>query len=384
MGSGVESFFCIYSGADDESSDCSLFVSHQTGEDLFRCGSSDAPCQTLHAASLKVKDGEKIGLDGRDGESHTYSCERVQSPRKMRFFQIRNNMTIQGWRGRAHISCIKPLFAVFKHSQDMTTKLILANLALRNHSLRFRLSTFNAFITNCTFMNSQVAFAILQNSHSPVSRMQSSSLMISDSEFLNNTVAVLIIMFQGEFTLNISRCIFQGEMGRFNGTSWDKTSMAAVYVKLINQSRESMVQAVSHITDSVFRELGQENNGFALSFLSNGNIFTYGTLRIFNTTFLHNKNVVLVAGGLDAPLENVKIDSTNGNAIRVDNSSTRSSSLVISDSEFLNNSESVFVVLNKGVFTLNISRCIFQGEMGRCNGTPWDKTSMAAVYSKSN
>ena len=409
----------------------------------------------------------------------------------MIFFQIPNNITIQGWRGRAHISCIKPLFAVFKHSQDMTVKLTLANLVLRNHSLAFRFSTFNVFITNCTFMNSQVAFA-KQASHSPVSRMQSSSLIISDSEFLNNTVSVLVVMFQGEFTLNISRCvfqgrvdgvrlngtssnttgsaavyinviggksrnttakavgfitdsvfrelghenngfalsflsngniftngtlrifnttflhnknesvfvvlnkgvftlnisrcIFQGKMGWFNGSSWDKKTMAAVYVKLVNQSRESTVQAVCHITDSVFRELGHENNGFALSFLSNGAISTNGTLRIFNTTFLHNKNAVLVTGGLDAQLENVKIDSTNGNAIRVNNlftvSSTRSSSLVISNSEFSNNSESVFVVLHKGVFTLNISRCIFQGKIGRFNGTSWDKTTMAAVYVK--
>ena len=409
----------------------------------------------------------------------------------MIFFQIPNNITIQGWRGRAHISCIKPLFAVFKHSQDMTVKLTLANLVLRNHSLVFRFSTINIFITNCTFMNSQVAFA-KQASHSPVSRMQSSSLIISDSEFLNNTVSVLVVMFQGEFTLNISRCvfqgrvdgvrlngtssnttgsaavyinviggkslnttakavgfitdsvfrelghenngfalsflsngniftngtlrifnttflhnnnesvfvvlnkgvftlnisrcIFQGKMGWFNGSSWDKKTMAAVYVKLVNQSRESTVQVVCYITDSVFRELGHENNGFALSFLSNGTISTNGTLRIFNTTFLHNKNAVLVAGGLDAQLENVKIDSTNGNAINVNNlftvSSTRSSSLVISNSEFSNNSESVFVVLHKGVFTLNISRCTFQGKMGRFNGTSWDKTTMAAVYVK--
>ena len=211
----------------------------------------------------------------------------------MIFFQIPNNITIQGWRGRAHISCIKPLFAVFKHSQDMTVKLTLANLVLRNHSLAFRFSTFNVFITNCTFMNSQVAFVILQASHSPVSRMQSSSLIISDSEFLNNTVSVLVVMFQGEFTLNISRCVFQGRVDgvRLNGTSSNTTGSAAVYINVIGgKSRNTTAKAVGFITDSVFRELGHENNGFALSFLSNGNIFTNGTLRIFNTTFLHNKN----------------------------------------------------------------------------------------------
>ena len=59
------------------------------------------------------------------------------------------------------------------------------------------LSTFNVFITNCKFMKTQVAFAIFQNSHSPVSRTQSSRLVINDSDFLNNTVSFLVVIFQG-------------------------------------------------------------------------------------------------------------------------------------------------------------------------------------------
>ena len=206
---------------------------------------------------------------------------------------------------------------------------------------------------------------VLTLNNAVISDSNSSSLVISDSEFLSSDISVLAQIQKGLFAFNLSRCVFQGNT---------KSYISGGNILLLNEHQT--------VTKAEVFELGHENNGFAWSFWTNGIVFTRGTLRIFNTTFLHDKNAVLVDGGLDAQLVNVKIDSTNGNAILVNDlltvSSTRSSSLVISNPEYLNNS----VVLSKGVFTLNISTCIFQGKMGRFNGTSWDKTTMAAVYVK--
>ena len=212
---------------------------------------------------------------------------------------------------------------------------------------------------------------VLTLNNAVLSDSNSSSLVISDSEFLSSDISVLAQIQKGLFAFNLSRCVFQGNT---------KSSKSGGNILLPNEHQT--------VTKAEVFELGQENNGFAWSFLTNDIVFTRGTLRIFNTTFLHNKNAVLVAGGLDAQLVNVKIDYTNGNAILVDNlftvSSTRSSSLVISDPECLNNSESVsVVVLYKGVFALNISRCIFQGKMGRFNGTSWDSSQSLVVKESS-
>ena len=220
-------------------------------------------------------------------------------------------------------------------------------------------------------INSTLGKAIVLTLNNAVlSHSNSSSLVISDSEFLSSDISVLAQIRKGLFAFNLSRCVFQGNT---------KSSISGGNILFLNEHQT--------VTKAEVFELGHENNGFAWSFWTNDIVFTRGTLRIFNTTFLHNKNAVLVAGGLDAQLVKVKIDSTNGNAILANNfltvSSTRSSSPVISDPEYLNNSESVsVVVLYKGVFALNISRCIFQGKMGRFNGTSWDKTTMAAVYVK--
>ena len=220
-------------------------------------------------------------------------------------------------------------------------------------------------------INSTLGKAIVLTLNNAVlSHSNSSSLVISDSEFLSSDISVLAQIRKGLFAFNLSRCVFQGNT---------KSSISGGNILLLNEHQT--------VTKAEVFELGHENNGFAWSFWTNDIVFTRGTLRIFNTTFLRNKNAVLVAGGLDAQLVNVKIDSTNGNAILANTfltvSSTRSSSPVISDPEYLNNSESVsVVVLYKGVFALNISRCIFQGKMGRFNGTSWHKTTMAAVYVK--
>ena len=220
-------------------------------------------------------------------------------------------------------------------------------------------------------INSTLGKAIVLTLNNAVlSHSNSSNLVISDSEFLSSDISVLAQIRKGLFAFNLSRCVFQGNT---------KSSISGGNILLLNEHQT--------VTKAEVFELGHENNGFGWSFWTNDIVFTRGTLRIFNTTFLRNKNAVLVAGGLDAQLVNVKIDSTNGNAILANNfltvSSTRSSSPVISDPEYFNNSESVsVVVLYKGVFALNISRCIFQGKMGRFNGTSWDKTTMVAVYVK--
>ena len=77
---------------------------------------------------------------------------------------------------------------------------------------------------------------------------------------------------------------------------------------------EKRVHVHGIIADSIFRELGHEYNGFALSVRTRG-LFTIGNLSILNTTFLRNENAVLVSGGFDVHLTKVTINSTYGYAI---------------------------------------------------------------------
>ena len=109
--------------------------------------------------------------------------------------------------------------------------------------------------------------------------------------------------------MNISKCVFQGKVGRFQAMSWNRETRAAVYIKSAN--RAYRVDVFGSVTDSIFRELGHEYNGFALSFRVE-HFYSKGHLTLSNTTFLNNENGLFVFGGFDVQLTTVTINSTYG------------------------------------------------------------------------
>jgi len=68
------------------------------------------------------------------------------------------------------------------------------------------------------------------------------------------------------------------------------------------------------ITDSIFRELGHEDDDFAFS-VRIWHHFSYGNLTLLNTSFINNENAVFVHGGFDLKLTKVTINSTYQYAI---------------------------------------------------------------------
>ncbi|CAH3135134.1 unnamed protein product [Porites lobata] len=109
-------------------------------------------------------------------------------------------------------------------------------------------------------------------------------------------MSIFAILYKGLFTLRISRCVFQGTKGRFNGVSGDKSGKAEVKILYLGYPT-NMVFTNSLITDCLFQDLGHEDNSFALSFWS-----------------YSNENSIYVAGGFSVQLRQVTINSTYGYA----------------------------------------------------------------------
>ena len=143
---------------------------------------------------------------------------------------------------------------------------------------------------------------------------QRSRLAVSDSEFWYNTNSIMVYLFHEFFNLTISRCLFQGRKGQFNVTSWDRKTTAAVYVHSTVVREPPKMYLVASINDSIFRELGHEDNGFAFSVRIRHD-FSYGNLTLSNTSFLNNENGIFVHGGFGLRLTKVTINSTYGYAI---------------------------------------------------------------------
>ena len=293
-------------GGDATPTDC-LYVSHQGGQDTPQCGSRTEPCQTLPQALLLVRDGGKICLDGRNSERHPYSC----------FFRknvyIDKSVAIYGLFTKAHITC-DPRYGnlKFTYPENRLFKLTLSNLVFHSYGVDLIfVSFFNVSISSCRFINSStVAVRIVQKE---LRIRTKSSIVVTDSEFLHNKLSVYATLYQGLFTLRISRCVFQGRKGRFNGASGDKNPKAAVYIRYTGYPTNT-VFTDGFVTDCLFRDLGHEDNSFALSFRSYG-IYDTGRLLVSNSTFLRNENAMLVAGGFYVQLRHVTINSTYGYAL---------------------------------------------------------------------
>ena len=284
-----------------------IFVSHQSGQDTPQCGSRTEPCQTLPQALLLVRDGGKICLDGRNSETHPYSCFFRGNVSR----ELRKSVAIYGLFTKAHITC-DPRYGnlKFTYTENRLFKLTLSDLVFHSYGVDLMyVSYFNVSISSCRFINSSTTVVIVQKE----SRIQTKSyIVVTDSEFLHNKMSVQATLYQGLFTLRISRCVFQGRKRRFNGASGTKFTKAAVYIMY----KTDMVFTDGLITDCLFRDLGHEDNSFALSFRSYGDLVSgSGSLLISNCTFLCNENAMSVVVGFYVQLRHVTINSTYGYAL---------------------------------------------------------------------
>ena len=243
-----------------------------------------------------VRNGGKICLDGRKSESHPYGCVETE---EMEADLIEKRVTVQGWLSKAHVSCSLS-FISFRDFM-----LTLSNLVFHNSGIIIgNVNCFSVVVTDCAFVNSSKAIFIVQRE----SRVcNASSLVITGSKFFNNTQSVLVSLFNRFFSVKISKCVFQGKVGRFPATSQNREVRGAVYIGSANYSNR--VDIFGSVTDSIFRELGHEDNSFALSF-RNENFYSKGNLTLSNTTFLNNENGLFVFGGFDVQLTKVTVNST--------------------------------------------------------------------------
>lgn len=303
--------FFVVAGTDDQLRDChGLFVSRQSGQDSPLCGSLNEPCKTLSLALQKVRDGGKVCLDGRNSQSDPYGCA-LKNVTKLSDF-LNKSVTMQGWMSKAHISCqYKYGLAIRSATKYGISRLRLSNLVFhKNGVLLWMIGRSDIVISKCRFIDCNHAVYIWKNNKRFI--YWKSSLAISDSEFLYNNFSVFVKLFNEHFTINISRCLFQGKVGRFNITSEDRNISGAVYVK--SHSPTNRVQVYGSVTDSTFRELGHQYNGFALSFRVY-ELFSIGNLSLFNVTFQNNENSLFVYGGFRVYLTRVTINCSYGRAI---------------------------------------------------------------------
>ena len=255
-----------------------------------------------------MKDGGKICLNGTNSEIHPYTCEKMGPAKDKPLKQLDKSVEIYGLFTKAHITC-EPRYGnlVFKYPDNRLFKLTLSNLVFLKFGFDLlNVSCFRVFISSCKFINSSNAVRILQKDSRIIT---TSSIIVTDTEFFYNKLSVSAILFKGLVTIRISRCVFQGTKGQYDKISGVKETKAAVYIKVLGYP--NMVYTDSSIVDSVFQDLGHENNGLALSYRSYG-YFVTGRLLVFNSTFLCNENAILVKGGFYVQLRHVTINSTFG------------------------------------------------------------------------
>ena len=255
-----------------------------------------------------MKDGGKICLNGTNSEIHPYTCEKMGPVKDKPLKQLDKSVEIHGLFTKAHITC-EPRYGnlVFKYPEKRLFKLTLSNLVFLKFGFDLlNVSCFRVFISSCKFINSSNAVRILQKDSRLIT---TSSIIVTDTEFFYNKLSVSAILFKGLVTIRISRCVFQGTKGQYDKISGVKETKAAVYIKVLGYP--NMVYTDSSIVDSVFQDLGHENNGLALSYRSYG-YFVTGSLLVFNSTFLCNENAILVKGAFYVQLRHVTINSTFG------------------------------------------------------------------------
>ena len=300
----------MYSTAGDDKEKGCLFVSRDNGKDSLSCGSSSSrPCKTLAQAILIVSDGGKICLDGNNTASNPYGCgPEINGTTDMKTLLVNKSIRMQSWPAKAHISCL----LAFKSARNVTLHITLLNLVFNNSGIILHnVSCSKVEVTHCTFVNCKEAVGVEEQEEAKVCK--TSSLVINDSKFLYNTKSVYAYLFNEIFLLMISRCVFQGEVGRYKKITRNiKPTGGAVYIRSAKNGDGTRVFAF--ISDSTFRDLAHKENDIALSFRFY-NRYCKGNLNISNTTFLNNENSVFVFGGFDVRLTKVTINSTYGYAV---------------------------------------------------------------------
>ncbi|PFX30608.1 hypothetical protein AWC38_SpisGene4558 [Stylophora pistillata] len=197
-------------------------------------------------------------------------------------------------------------------------EVFLSNLVFDNGTYGLVLANVSSYyiaITKSKFFNfRKAAVGILWNEINSVIP-EKCSLVATDSEFRYNEKSILAMLPNAIVETNISRCLFEGAKGRFNVTSDHRNVTGAVFVR----SQASVVipypiHVLVSITESIFQELGHEDNSFAVS-VRVDNLFGNGSISLSNTSFLNNENSVFVHGGLGLNFTNVTVNSTYGYAI---------------------------------------------------------------------
>ena len=229
--------------------------------------------------------------------------------------ELKISVAIYGLFTKAHITC-DPRYGnlMFRYPENRLFKLVLSNLVFHSYGVDLAyVSFFNVSISSCRFINNSSSNASVFILQKESKNFTESSIVVTDSEFLFNKMSIYAILFNGLFTLRISRCVYQGTKGRFNGASGDKVTKAAVYIKYKGYPT-NMVYTDGVITDCLFQDLGHDYNSFALSFRSDG-IYDTGRLLVSNSTFLRNENSMCVVGRFHVQLRHVTINSTYGYAL---------------------------------------------------------------------
>ena len=225
---------------------------------------------------------------------------------------INKSVAIFGLFTKAHITC-DPRYGnlMFRYPENRLFKLTLSNLVFHSYGVDLlNMTRFNVSISSCKFIKNSIAVGVLQKESRIFTK---SSIVVTDSEFLFNNMSIYATLYEGLFIFSISRCVFQGTKGRFNGVSGEKNLLAAVLIRYEGYPA-SMVKTVGVITDCLFQDLGHEDNSFALSFRSYGTYNT-GRLLVSNSTFLRNENSMFAVGGFHVQLRHVTINSTYGYAL---------------------------------------------------------------------
>ena len=229
---------------------------------------------------------------------------------------IQKSVSIQGQFAEAHISCENPNDLIFATlAIPGRLKVTLSNLVFHNSKVILRyVCAFNVVITKCRFINCPFGVGMRQDESFALA-CQMSTLAVIDSEFWYNENSIIVNLSNEFFNFTISRSLFQGRKGRFNVTSEDRNTTGSVYIISRIKTLRSFkrMRVVGSVTDSLFRELGHEDNSFAFS-VRIDNELSDGNLTLMNTSFLNNENSVFVHGGLGLRLTKVTINSSYGYA----------------------------------------------------------------------
>ena len=148
----------------------------------------------------------------------------MNATEETKIYVMDKSIEVRDWFCKAHLYCQ----LAFRRAGNRILRLTLLNLVFHNYgAILNNVSCFNVTISNCSFINCKTAFDMRQR---PSAVCQQSSLVINNTEFLYNNYSVVAHLYNEFFLLKISRCVFEGKVGRFNVTSEDRKMRGNVYI----------------------------------------------------------------------------------------------------------------------------------------------------------